>query len=428
MACMGYAILRIQKLKSAIAVHRSMKHSFRAQTTPNADPRLTPENTHIGAQSVAEGMAAFRSRLPAKHRKDAVQCIEYLMTASPEAMQGRDEQDAYFRDALEWLKARHGAENVIHAGIHRDEQTPHMYAYVVPLDADTGRLNAKKWFGGARALSEMQTEFAQQVGFRHGLERGIEGSRARHQRVKTYYARVNEPTPDLPDVDVPAPSMADRLHPTEYGKRVADSVSDQLRPTLLNSQAKARESDARARRAAEARQAAESATEARKRAETRLQAFERQFRPMIDLADLAPDYQAAMLADAAKKAANLRRKRDLEAERQRRIDALRKPRVRLAGAAATFAARARQAIEAAGGDANQVEWMRVEVDSIREAMAKNGQSAADTARAINEHSPHRADPASHAQVNQVIERHAPQLTAEYEQQQHRQRTRPGISR
>ena len=40
----------------------------------------------------------------------------------------------YFRDSLEWLKQRHGAENVVYAGIHRDETTPHMYAYVVPRD------------------------------------------------------------------------------------------------------------------------------------------------------------------------------------------------------------------------------------------------------------------------------------------------------
>ena len=61
---MQYAILRVQKLKSAVAVHRSMKHAFRAQDTPNADPALTPDNTHIGAQNVTEGMAAFRARLP----------------------------------------------------------------------------------------------------------------------------------------------------------------------------------------------------------------------------------------------------------------------------------------------------------------------------------------------------------------------------
>ena len=39
-----FAILRVQKLKSAVAVHRSMKHSFRAQDTPNADAELTHLN------------------------------------------------------------------------------------------------------------------------------------------------------------------------------------------------------------------------------------------------------------------------------------------------------------------------------------------------------------------------------------------------
>ena len=78
-----FAILRVQKLKSAVAVHRSMKHSFRAQDTPNADAELTHLNEHFGAHSVAEGMAAFRSRLPESFRKDAVQAVEYLITPVP---------------------------------------------------------------------------------------------------------------------------------------------------------------------------------------------------------------------------------------------------------------------------------------------------------------------------------------------------------
>ena len=82
---------------------------------------------------------------------------------------GGQGRDAYFNDALKWLRERHGGANVVYAGIHRDETTPHMYAYVVPLDEATGRLNARKWLGGAKALSEMQTDFAANVGARHGL-------------------------------------------------------------------------------------------------------------------------------------------------------------------------------------------------------------------------------------------------------------------
>lgn len=189
-----FAILRTQKLKHLASVSRSLKHSFREQDTPNADPSRTPENSHFGAGSVAEAMAAVEARLPEKRRKDAVLAIEYLVAASPEAMQGksREQQDAYFADSLAWLKERHGAENVVYAGIHRDETTPHMYAYVVPLDPESGRLNTKKWLGGSKALNQMQTEFANQIGKRHGLERGIERSKATHQTIRQHYAAIQQ--------------------------------------------------------------------------------------------------------------------------------------------------------------------------------------------------------------------------------------------
>ena len=190
-----YAILRTQKLKATGAVWRSLKHAFREQPTPNADPAKAAQNAHLGANSAAEAMQRVRDRLPEKRRKDAVLAIEYLITASPEAMQelGGQGRDAYFNDALKWLRERHGGANVVYAGIHRDESTPHMYAYVVPLDESTGRLNARKWLGGhASVLSEMQTDFAEKVGARHGLERGIKGSRAKHERVSRHYGLVNQ--------------------------------------------------------------------------------------------------------------------------------------------------------------------------------------------------------------------------------------------
>ncbi|EBF0417634.1 plasmid recombination protein, partial [Salmonella enterica subsp. enterica serovar Anatum] len=180
-----FVVLRTEKLKHLASVYRSLKHSFREQDTPNAAAELRHENSHFGAQSAAEAQAAIKAKLPEKRRKDAVLAIEYLITASPEAMhsKSREEQDAYFADSLEWLKERHGAENVVYAGIHRDEKTPHMYAYVVPIDPDSGRLNAKRWLGGSKALNQMQTEFAEKVGAQHGLDRGIEGSKARHQTI-----------------------------------------------------------------------------------------------------------------------------------------------------------------------------------------------------------------------------------------------------
>jgi hypothetical protein len=258
---MGYAILRTQKLKSGIAVRRSMKHAFREQDTPNADPGRTPDNTHIGAKSVDEALQRFNARLPEKVRKNAVLAVEYLITASPEDMKGktRAEQDAYFRDGLEWLKRRHGVENIVYAGVHRDETTPHMYAYVVPLDRQ-GKLNCRSFLGGAQALSEMQTDFAQGVGKQHGLERGLEGSKARHTRIQQYYARVQQATPKMPAIDVPEAKMLEGKE--TYGRRVAQSVLDQLGPEVRSLQAKAAHADL-------VKQQAAAADMARKDAELR---------------------------------------------------------------------------------------------------------------------------------------------------------------
>ena len=189
-----FAILRTQKLKDLASIRRSLKHSFREQTTLNADSNREHLNSHYGANSAAQAQESLKKLLPEKRRKDAVLAIEYLITASPEAMKNKSkcEQDKYFADSIKWLNQRHGKENVVYAGIHRDETTPHLYAYAVPIDRETGRLNAKKWLGGAKALNEMQTEFALKVGKVHGLERGIEGSKSKHQTIKKFYGELEK--------------------------------------------------------------------------------------------------------------------------------------------------------------------------------------------------------------------------------------------
>ena len=125
--------------------------------------------------------------MESKRRKDAVICIEYLITASPEFFGEAWEEPetrfdaSYFKDSLDWLKKKHGPENVVASTIHLDESTPHMAVFVVPKTAD-GRLSAKDFVGGRKILAQMQTDFASEVGLKHGLERGQEMSLAVHKK------------------------------------------------------------------------------------------------------------------------------------------------------------------------------------------------------------------------------------------------------
>jgi hypothetical protein len=197
---MSYAILRTAKLTSFGNIGGSASHNFRERKTPNADKDLTPSNVTTGAQSSKEVLEAVKARLDTVPtvRKNAVLAVEYFIGASPEWFQTAivAQREAYFDEAEKWLKQRHGAENVIAFTRQYDETSPHVCAYVVPIDAK-GKLNVSHFLDGRTKLSEMQTDFADTVGKRFNLERGIEGSVAKHTTVKEYYARLQEPVKGL---------------------------------------------------------------------------------------------------------------------------------------------------------------------------------------------------------------------------------------
>ena len=192
---MAYAIYRTEKLKSFGEIGGSLSHTYRTRPTPNADENKQHLNKHI-FETYNQCFDALKSAIPEKRRSNAVLCIEHLITASPNwEGWGTKKEEEFFKKSLEFLNKKYGKENVIACSIHRDETTPHLIVYVVPID-EKGGLNAKKWLGGRSKLSQTQTEFANHVK-ELGLERGLENSKARHKTLKKYYAVVNEPTPKL---------------------------------------------------------------------------------------------------------------------------------------------------------------------------------------------------------------------------------------
>lgn len=416
---MAYAILRTDKLKSVIEVQRSMQHAFREQETPNADKEKTPDNTHIGASNVDEAMRAFKDRLPEKYRKDAVLAIEYLVTASPEGMKAktREQQDAYFDDALNWIRERHGEENVVYAGIHRDEATPHMYAFVVPRIAD--KLNCRAFLGGSKALSNMQTEFADQIGKKHDLERGIKGSKERHTKISQYYARVGTETPEMPVIALPEPSFADRLKPREYGERVLETVLAAIEPGWKSMGAKAvdlKSVNKRVEHLRTLRQIQDDLlieTSAKlKQAQAVVDLFspeeiaaaqERQKQEALEKEQREAE-EAKLAAESAAKKAEEKREQDerelVMADLHRRLEFIKNPPPHLAGAELTFCQCAAAALSKANGDTDSVDWSAVEINSAREAMGENGQSATSVIAAIEKLSPskHLPNPREPAEI------------------------------
>ena len=189
---MAYAIMRAKKLANMGSVAASMQHCYRERETHNADQERTPDNQHLGAKSTDEAMGKLRALLPEKRRKDAVLAVEYVMTASPEwfATATPEQEKAFFQRSLQWLADKYGADRIVTASIHRDEATPHLSAFVVPLTQDK-RLSAKEFIGSRDKMRADQTSYAGRVADL-GLERGIEGSKATHQTIQQHYAAIQQ--------------------------------------------------------------------------------------------------------------------------------------------------------------------------------------------------------------------------------------------
>ncbi len=285
---MAYAIMRAKKLVSMGAAAASMQHNFRERETPNADPSRTPENEHLAARSTDEAMGRLRELLPEKRRKDAVLAVEYVMTASPEwwKQASQAQQQVFFERSMGWLQAKYGAQNVVAATIQRDEKTPHLSAFVVPMTRD-GRLSAKEFIGNRQKMRADQTSFAERMRDLR-LDRGIEGSKAAHQRVKQFYGELDRSEPghaQLSPVTVTPRVLEKRFLTTtfESPEQVATRITAAMQKYYTPAVEQAREARLQARRAREMARTAQITSKELKVAQEALKELRTTTRQMIEM-------------------------------------------------------------------------------------------------------------------------------------------------
>ena len=233
--------MRAKKLANMGSVAASMQHCYRERETHNADQKRTPDNQHLGAKSTDEAMGKLRALLPEKRRKDAVLAVEYVMTASPEWFDKAtpEQEKEFFQRSLQWLADKYGADRIVTASIHRDEATPHLSAFVVPLTQDK-RLSAKEFIGSRDKMRADQTSYAGRVADL-GLERGIEGSKATHQTIQQHYAAIQQGvkthasiSPKALEPRVLSKGLFTKVveTPEQVAERLADSVNKGFADTV----------------------------------------------------------------------------------------------------------------------------------------------------------------------------------------------------
>lgn len=421
-------VIRVAKLSSMGAIAASGQHTWRERPTPNADPQRTPLNQDFReVHNAAQLQNAIVQRLALATEKAAsgqpVLCLEYLVTAHQDAFKPRKDRGdgvdaaAYLADALKFIEAKHGKENVVAVNLQQDEQAPHLVVYVVPLveqpsatrnrsvivgtnpDGSKRRevrpfevkgrtsLSAAHYVGSRELLRGLQTEFAVQVGHPHGLKRGVERSAAKHQTVREWYAHVDQPqqmpsvTPEeLKPRRVPPEGLAERVglwRREETPEAVAGRVNRQLAAQSAPLIAAASTGAMERREAKQATLTAELLGADLRDAQTRVKQLENAF-----VTGLTPEQRQDLAVTAAKQ----RQDNQVDAEKQRRGDALANLLRTTTGAVKTFAKHAVAAIKAKAGQWRLVEWSAVEGMAVREAK-REGHSSVAAHTAVLDHSP-----------------------------------------
>lgn len=183
---MGFCVVHMQKFKRedlrGMQSHNNREH--KSKTNMDIDETRSDNNYDIvPCQNYTD---AIQKRLDAvvktkkAIRKDAVVLCNFVITSDNQTMTelGAEQQRDFFTNAVHWFADRYGSDKIVYATVHMDETTPHLHLGLVPITED-GRLCAKDLFDKIE-LKSIQTEFANDVGAKYGLERGLEDSGRKH--------------------------------------------------------------------------------------------------------------------------------------------------------------------------------------------------------------------------------------------------------
>lgn len=235
-------IMRFQKLKSFEEIHRVFRHIFREQNTPNADSTRFKLNENLTSKLAGDTdgcMGRVRDRIAALDkapRANAVLAVEFIFTASPQAMKclTASERRKYFTESVKWIVKKVGIENLISAQIHRDETTEHCHLIILPVPRGQNRLNCRELLGGHKSrASELQDEFHECVSSNFGLGRGVKGSRAKHQSLRNYNTIVIKSLPSLRAEKKKLENQCNVLEERiSKGRKVLDSITTDIKKAL----------------------------------------------------------------------------------------------------------------------------------------------------------------------------------------------------
>lgn len=196
----NFVVAHCRKVQSAVGLRNVAAHNCREAVYDRELRPLEklpeyishPERATYNQGDRCGGLAVLKRRtdriaaakLIRRPQKNASAAIEAVISATPDWFEGKSpkEWQSYFEDARTFLEKRYGKENILHWAVHCDEKTPHMHVLMAPIkETEKGmKYTSGEFLGGRKGLADLQERIWQDVGMKYGMERGIEGSKARH--------------------------------------------------------------------------------------------------------------------------------------------------------------------------------------------------------------------------------------------------------
>lgn len=189
------------------------KNADRTRTHLNRELVQFPEGVRNRTQAIAQRIetAGIRRKVSANQ----VKAIRILLTGSNKDMKQMEAEgriEDWCNDSLKWIRETYGEQNLVSAVLHMDEKTPHIHATVIPIvtgerrKAGQEEQNGKKKYRkknpqdvrlcaddvmARHRLKHYQDTYAQAMN-KYGLQRGVDGSLAKHISTMQYYKQLVE--------------------------------------------------------------------------------------------------------------------------------------------------------------------------------------------------------------------------------------------
>ncbi len=184
---MGYAVVHMQKINKGgtYGIQFHCQREGESKTNPDIDLTRTHLNYDLINEQPIKYTAVINEKIrnnatdTTKVRKDAVVMCNFVITSDEQTMKAMTPEQLrqFFQDSVEFFGNRYGKENLVMGSVHMDETTPHMHLGLVPIKDK--KLSCKNIFN-RNELRSLQTDFAEEVGKKYGLKRGIPGSERTH--------------------------------------------------------------------------------------------------------------------------------------------------------------------------------------------------------------------------------------------------------